>query len=109
MNVTHQLRLAFSMIALFACASVQASGMAYGSDDIVASLVVVGLLVIILGLIYLFNFINRIFKDPDYRDGIKNKAISIFSIIADKLGNKNQEYRHIKKLFGNTDPFPANC
>ncbi len=98
----HCFKLLFSMIALLVVSNVYATGAALGSDDAFASMIVVALLTIVLGLVYLFGFINRIFKDPDYRDGIKSNFTSAYKTLIDRLKEDDREYlrfHHLNEAF----------
>ena len=58
-----------------------ASGMTGGKDDVIFSMLFVAFLVLILGLVHLADFVNRIRKDKDYRDHLKTRAMNLISTV----------------------------
>ncbi|MBL4752498.1 MAG: hypothetical protein JKY52_02700 [Flavobacteriales bacterium] len=58
-----------------------ASGMTGGKDDVVFSMLFVAFLVLILGMVYLADFVNKIRKDKDYRDHLKARATNLISTV----------------------------
>lgn len=97
-NKSRGFKFLFSVIAMFTVSSAYASGGALGSDDFFASMVIVAILTTVLGFVYLFNFINKIFKDPDYREGIKNNFTNVYQNLIDRLRGDDREYLRFQHL-----------
>ena len=75
-----------------------ATGAALGRNDFFASMLLVAMLGIVLVMVYLFNFINRIFKDPDYRERIKSGFMRIYQSLIDRLRGDDREYLRFQSL-----------
>ena len=88
----NRFKIILSWIALLAVSNSYASGGALGSDDVFASMIIVAFLTIVLGLVYLFNFINKIFKDPEYGEGIKSGFTNVYKNLIDRLKEDDREY-----------------
>ena len=70
-------KLIFSLaISILTASQASAGGASLGTNDVYASMAIVGILILILGLIYFTDFINRIYKDPDYRDRMRSSVVS---------------------------------
>jgi len=70
----------FSASFIASVVQVQASALAYGKDDFIVYFSMMGFLAALLSAFYLYDFMKRIFKDPDYRDRIKTSFMDIISL-----------------------------
>ena len=58
-----------------------AGGAALSNADIIFCLAIIAILTILLGMVYLFEFINKIRKDMDYREQLKAGAVNLISTV----------------------------
>jgi len=63
---------------------VYAGGATLGKDDELAYMAIIGFLFLILVLLYANDFIQKIFRNPDYRERLKSPFISFVNAIREK-------------------------
>ena len=56
-----------------------AGGASLGKEDVIFSMMIVGFLILLLGLVYLSDFITKIRKDKDYRDHLRTRVVHLIS------------------------------
>ena len=75
------MKILLAIVVTFTSLGANASGMAGGKDDVVFSIMFVAFLMLILGWVYLADFINKIRKDKEYRDHIKTRTMNLISTV----------------------------
>lgn len=75
------MKLFTTILVVFTSFSALASGGGSSKEDIIFSLAIVALLIILLGLVYLFEFINKIRKNKDYREQVKVRVLHLISTV----------------------------
>ena len=84
------MRNLITLFVLFASFSA-ATAKGIGKDDVLVSVSIVAFLTVILGLVYLADFINKIRKDRDYRNHLRSRVINLISIVRAIFVNKKKE------------------
>ena len=71
----------FTLLISITSFSAFAGGGALGHEDVIVSMTIIGFLVLLLGFVYLFDFINKIRKDKNYRDHLKARVVNLISTV----------------------------
>lgn len=85
------MKLFATILFAFTSLSAFASGGGSSREDILFSLGIVAFLTVILGLVYLFEFMNRIRKDKDFREHLKGRALHLISTVRAIFIRRNKE------------------
>ncbi|MBL4657055.1 MAG: hypothetical protein JKX73_03580 [Flavobacteriales bacterium] len=75
------MKLLTTILIVLTSFSAFAGGGASSRGDVLFSLSIVALLTILLALVYLFEFMNRIRKDKDYRVQLKLRVLNLISTV----------------------------
>jgi len=90
------MKLLSSILVVLTSFSAFAGGGATGKEDVLFSLAIVAFLTLLLGLVYLSDFVNKIRKDKDYREHLRthtNHLINTVRIIFQKEKQDENEKR----------------
>jgi uncharacterized membrane protein YhiD involved in acid resistance len=79
------------------CLGASGSGMSSGKEDIFFSFAVVAFLTLLLGLVYLSDFVNKIRKDKDYREHLRTHTIHLLNTVR-KIFQKEKQDEDEKRI-----------
>ena len=75
------MKTVFTLLIGITSFSASAGGASLGREDVIFSMMIVAFLIMILGLVYLTDFISKIRKDRNFRDHLKARAVNLIALV----------------------------
>jgi uncharacterized membrane protein YidH (DUF202 family) len=68
-----------------------ASGMSSGKEDVFLCFLIVAFLTLLLGLVHLSDFVNKIRKDKNYRKHLRTRTVHLINIVSIVFQKERQD------------------